>query len=117
MWRLVRRSPHRFELVLKDPQVIGMRRTAQVLMGKALQSLGDSRDVKAALNSVLAELSAENNTISLAQLRQADSQTTAAIIRAFSDNAVFREVSLRTIDLFVSSFMLRQLRFATPHVL
>ena len=92
----MRRSPHRFELVLKDPQVIGMRRTAQVLMGKALQSLGDSRDVKAALNSALAELSAENNTISLAQLRQADSQTTAAIIRAFSDNAVFREVSLRT---------------------
>ena len=76
-----------------------MRRTAQVLMGKALQSLGDSRDVKAALNSALAELSAENNTISLAQLRQADSQTTAAIIRAFSDNAVFREVSLRTAGL------------------
>ena len=76
--------------------MIGMRRTAQVLMGKALQSLGDSRDVKAALNSALAELSAENNTISLAQLRQADSQTTAAIIRAFSDNAVFREVSLCT---------------------
>ena len=76
-----------------------MRRTAQVLMGKALQSLGDSRDVKAALNSALAELSVENNTISLAQLRQADSQTTAAIIRAFSDNAVFREVSLRTPNL------------------
>ena len=70
-----------------------MRRTAQVLMGKALQSLGDSGDVKAALNSALAALAAENNTISLAQLRQADSQTTAAIIRAFSDNAVFREVS------------------------
>ena len=81
--------------------MIGMRRTAQVLMGKALQSLGDSRDVKAALNSALAELSAENNTISLAQLRQADSQTTAAIIRAFSDNAVFREVSLRTADLTI----------------
>ena len=64
----MRRSPHRFELVLKDPQVIGMRRTAQVLMGKALQSLGDSRDVKAALNSALAELSAENNTISLARI-------------------------------------------------
>ena len=78
-----------------------MRRTAQVLMGKALQSLGDSRDVKAALNSALAELSAENNTISLAQLRQADSQTTAAIIRAFSDNAVFREVSLCTADLTI----------------
>ena len=98
LW-LVRRSPHRFELVLKDPQVIGMRRTAQVLMGKALQSLGDSRDVKAALNSALDALAAESNVISLAQLRQADSQTTAAIIRAFSDNAVFREVSLRTADL------------------
>ena len=97
-WWLACRSPHRFELVLKDPQVIGMRRTAQVLMGKALQSLGDSRDVKAALSSALDALAAESNVISLAQLRQADSQTTAAIIRAFSDNAVFREVSLRTAD-------------------
>jgi len=62
-------------------------------MGKALQSLGDSRDVKAALSSALDALAAESNVISLAQLRQADSQTTAAIIRAFSDNAVFRELS------------------------
>ena len=75
--------------------MIGMRRTAQVLMGKALQSLGDSGDVKAVLNSALAALAEESNVISLAQLRQADSQTTAAIIRAFSDNAAFREVSLR----------------------
>ena len=81
--------------------MIGMRRTAQVLMGKALQSLGDSRDVEVALNSALAALAEESNVISLAQLRQADSQTTAAIIRAFSDNAVFREVSLRTADLTI----------------
>ena len=81
--------------------MIGMRRTAQVLMGKALQSLGDSRDVKAALSSALDALAAESNVISLAQLRQADSQTTAAIIRAFSDNAVFREVSLCTADLTI----------------
>ena len=101
VWRLSRRSPHRFELVLKDPQVIGMRRTAQVLMGKALQSLGTGRDVKAALWSALAGLAEESNVISLAQLRQADSQTTAAIIRAFSDNAVFREVSLCTADLAI----------------
>ena len=74
------RSPHRFELVLRDPQVIGMRRTAQVLMGRALQLLGDGRDVKAALWSALAALAAESNVISLAQLQKADSQTTAAII-------------------------------------
>ena len=89
---LVCRSPHRFELVLKDPQVIGMRRTAQVLMGRALQLLGDDRDVKAALWSALAALASENNVISLAQLRKADSQTTAAIIRGFGEDAVFREV-------------------------
>ena len=89
------RSPHRFELVLKDPQVIGMRRTAQVLMGSALQLLGDGRDAKAALNSALDILATENNLISLAQLRKADSQTTAAIIRAFKDDAVFREVPPR----------------------
>ena len=108
------RSPHRFELVLKDPQVIGMRRTAQVLMGKALQSLGDSgRDVKAALHSALTELSADYNTISLAQLRQADSQTTAAIIRAFSDNAVFREVFQCALETeFVCLFVCSQLRIA-----
>ena len=81
--------------------MIGMRRTAQVLMGKALQSLGTGRDVKAALWSALAGLAEESNVISLAQLRQADSQTTAAIIRAFSDNAVFREVSLCTADLAI----------------
>ena len=78
--------------MLKDPQVIGMRRTAQVLMGSALQLLGDGRDAKAALTSALATLATENNLISLAQLRKADSQTTAAIIRAFKDDAVFREV-------------------------
>ena len=58
---LMCRSPHRFELVLKDPQVIGMRRTAQVLMGKALQSLGDSGDVKAALNTALEYLQQERS--------------------------------------------------------
>ena len=86
------RSPHRFELVLQDPQVIGMRRTAQVLMGRALQLLGDGRDVKAALWSALAALAAESNIISLAQLHKANSQTTAAIIKSFSNNAVFCEV-------------------------
>lgn len=87
-----RRSPHRFELVLQDPQVIGMRRTAQVLMGRALQLLGDGRDVKAALWSALAALAAESNVISLAQLQKADSQTTASIIGALGEDAVFREV-------------------------
>ena len=56
-----RRSPHRFELVLQDPQVIGMRRTAQVLMGRALQLLGDGRDVKAALKSALGALKREHS--------------------------------------------------------
>ena len=69
-----------------------MRRAAQVLMGKALQLLGDGQDVKAALNSALATVASENYVISLAQLRKADSQTTAAIIGVFRDDAVFREV-------------------------
>lgn len=79
--------------MLQDPQIIGMRRTAQVLMGRALQLLGDGRDVKAALTSALAALAAESNVISLAQLQKADSQTTAAIISALADDAVFREVA------------------------
>ena len=116
------RSPHRFELVLKDPQVIGMRRTAQVLMGRALQLLGDGRDVKAALWSALAALAAESNIISLAQLRKADSQTTAAIIKAFSNNAIFREVRplndvRRTCDCSVfSDFFTTTLVRVTPAV-
>ena len=73
--------------------MIGMRRTAQVLMGRALQLLGDGQDVKTALWSALAALAMESNVISLEQLRKADSQTTAAIINAFRDDAVFREVS------------------------
>ena len=78
--------------MLQDPQIIGMRRTAQVLMGRALQLLGDGRDVKAALTSALAALAAESNVISLAQLQKADSQTTASIIGALGEDAVFREV-------------------------
>jgi len=54
------RTPHRFELTLSDPIIIGYRRAAQRMMGAALEKL-KGRDagesvVKDALAAVLAEL-------------------------------------------------------------
>lgn len=55
------RTPHRFELTLSDPNIIGMRRAAQRMMGEALKSLGasDTRTpdgVHASLASALAAM-------------------------------------------------------------
>ena len=58
------RTPHRFELTLSQPLVIGMRRAAQRLMGSALESLkgGPAAElteaaVRALLSDALAKLS------------------------------------------------------------
>eukprot|EP00930_Biecheleria_cincta_P062386 TRINITY_DN4785_c0_g1_i1.p1 TRINITY_DN4785_c0_g1~~TRINITY_DN4785_c0_g1_i1.p1 ORF type:complete len:378 (+),score=86.55 TRINITY_DN4785_c0_g1_i1:94-1227(+) len=55
------RSPHRFELVLKDSNLIGMRRAAQVLGGEALELLkgkpgADDAAVQVALQDALSKL-------------------------------------------------------------
>mmetsp|Transcript_115815 Transcript_115815/g.181004 ORF Transcript_115815/g.181004 Transcript_115815/m.181004 type:complete len:377 (+) Transcript_115815:52-1182(+) len=55
------RTPHRFELVLKDTNLIGMRRAAQVIGGTAYSSLKDKptsneKDVQAALQEALSNL-------------------------------------------------------------
>ena len=94
------RSPHRFELVLANPQVIGMRRLAQILMGKALEILGaDGTDAQGALRAALEKLADDSGIVTLRVLRDADSNTTAAIIRAFGNNPAFREVSMRIINI------------------
>lgn len=57
------RTPHRFELVLNNPNIIGMRRAAQVMGGSAFAQLKDQPDadeaaVKAALEAALGKLGA-----------------------------------------------------------
>jgi hypothetical protein len=52
------RTPHRFELTLSDPAVIGMRRAAQRMMGEALSKLAKvdeptPENVKASLEDAL----------------------------------------------------------------
>merc|ERR1712185_838695 len=52
------RTPHRFELTLSDPNIIGMRRAAQRMMGQALVRLRVSSspspaDVRVALDPEL----------------------------------------------------------------
>jgi len=55
------RSPHRFELVLEDLAVIGMRQAALQMGGKAYDKVkdtgGDVDEIKAALDAALKELS------------------------------------------------------------
>ena len=63
------RTPHRFELTLSKPLLIGMRRAAQMMVGKALEKLKvagpstapapDAAAVEAALGQALAELTAK----------------------------------------------------------
>jgi len=52
------RTPHRFELVLKDPAVVGKRQAALVMGAKALPLVKDKEgaEVKAALDTALAGL-------------------------------------------------------------
>jgi len=55
------RTPHRFQLVLSDPSLIGKRRAAQRLMGAALASLEDvtnptQSQINQALDSALASM-------------------------------------------------------------
>eukprot|EP00929_Paragymnodinium_shiwhaense_P010172 TRINITY_DN1146_c0_g1_i1.p1 TRINITY_DN1146_c0_g1~~TRINITY_DN1146_c0_g1_i1.p1 ORF type:complete len:306 (-),score=96.88 TRINITY_DN1146_c0_g1_i1:417-1334(-) len=52
------RTPHRFELTLDDPTIIGMRQAALQMAGKAYEQVKgkDGADIKAALDASLAEL-------------------------------------------------------------
>lgn len=55
------RTPHRFELTLSEPIIIGMRRAAQRMMGKALEKLKQDsnpspEDVRAALQMTLKDM-------------------------------------------------------------
>merc|ERR1719343_377108 len=55
------RTPHRFELTLSDPNIIGMRRAAQRMMGRALERLQgvaapSSKEVYNALSAELAAM-------------------------------------------------------------
>jgi len=55
------RTPHRFELTLSEPNIIGMRRAAQRMMGEALKALKGSEaatpeGVRAALAAALAAM-------------------------------------------------------------
>jgi len=52
------RTPHRFELTLADPTVIGMRQAALMMGAKAYEQVKDKEgaDIKAALDASLAEL-------------------------------------------------------------
>ena len=54
------RSPHRFELVLEDSAIIGMRQAALQMGGKAYAKVKDtagaSEEIKAALDAALDEL-------------------------------------------------------------
>lgn len=52
------RSPHRFELVLGDSQLIGKRRCAQKMGGAALQAEGSAESADAALDKALADIAA-----------------------------------------------------------
>ena len=57
------RTPHRFELTLSDPIIIGYRRAAQRMMGTALTRLKTGKAtseiaVKSALSAALIELTA-----------------------------------------------------------
>merc|ERR1712072_171655 len=50
------RTPHRFELMLSEPIIIGMRRAAQRMMGQALQTLSadaSPAEVETALQAAL----------------------------------------------------------------
>lgn len=56
-------SPHRFELTLSDPSLIGKRRAAQRISGQALQLIGtatDNHSVVAAVALALGQLSADS---------------------------------------------------------
>ena len=55
------RTPHRFELTLSEPNIIGMRRAAQRMMGEALKALKGNEAatperVQAALAAALAAM-------------------------------------------------------------
>merc|ERR1711957_182105 len=53
------RTPHRFELVLEDTSIIGMRQAALLMGGKANDALKEAKDdagVGGALDAALAEL-------------------------------------------------------------
>ena len=51
------RTPHRFELTLPDPIIIGQRRAAQRMMAKAVEKLAPVRSSvpESAVRAVLAE--------------------------------------------------------------
>ncbi|CAE7938408.1 unnamed protein product, partial [Symbiodinium necroappetens] len=58
------RTPHRFELSMRDPIAIGYRRAAQRVAGAARdEMMRDAKNVRAALTSALSRLSATEKTM------------------------------------------------------
>lgn len=86
------RTPHRFELTLRDPLIIGMRRAAQRMMASTAQALSSNADaspeeVRAALNASLVSMLGLNKKL----LDAADDTTSAAVINAFQAHTVFKD--------------------------
>eukprot|EP00930_Biecheleria_cincta_P093513 TRINITY_DN8392_c0_g1_i1.p1 TRINITY_DN8392_c0_g1~~TRINITY_DN8392_c0_g1_i1.p1 ORF type:complete len:752 (+),score=175.58 TRINITY_DN8392_c0_g1_i1:67-2322(+) len=106
------RTPHRFELTLPEPIIIGMRRAAQRMMGSALTGLKDASDPSAeavhiALEESLAKMlgssvpaAAFGQPISLssAVLEAGDDTSTNSIIQAFREDSSFLLLSKREAD-------------------
>jgi cytidylate kinase len=90
------RTPHRFELTLSEPLIIGMRRAAQRMMGQALEKLQDKaeakhNEVRDTLFQALASMESPDASPALTKtlLDAADDTTSNAIISAFQGNQVF----------------------------
>ena len=61
------RTPHRFELILSEPLIIGKRRAAQRIMAKAIEAISRGGaegevDVKAVLGQALAALTSSSGS-------------------------------------------------------
>ena len=99
------RTPHRFELTLPEPIIIGMRRAAQRMMGSALQAIRSASpsqrkraDIKESLNLALAQMLVSSipqesfgysSPLTATTLQNGDDSASNAIISSFSSDSHF----------------------------
>lgn len=90
------RTPHRFELVLADNNIIGKRQAALQVGGKAWEEVGknagaDPAGVDAAIKKGLCSLTRVTADV----LAKQNSETSNAILTAYAEDATFQQVADR----------------------
>jgi len=89
------RSPHRFELVLDDNNIIGKRQAALQVGGKAWDEVKSATADQAAVDAAIKNALADLGKVTADVLSKQNSETSQAILSAYAEDPQFQSISDR----------------------